>query len=172
MISSSLGRSANTWLIDYQPIIEQSLADLAAWVEEGVAPAATAYTYHDGKVTLPATAGDRGGIQPVVTVTANGVACARAGVGETVNLEVHAEVPEGAGTIIAVQWDFDGSGAFAKAHDEVDGSTREVKLSTTHSYDAPGTYFVTALVHSHRDGDVAATARRIPNLDQVRVVVS
>jgi hypothetical protein len=167
-----LGRSANTWLIDYQPIIEQSLADLAAWVEEGVAPASTAYTYRDGKVTLPATAGDRGGIQPVVAVTANGVACAQVGVGETVNLEVHAEVPEGAGTIIAVQWDFDGSGTFGKAHDEVDGSTREVKLSTTHSYDAPGTYFATALVHSHRDGDVAATARRIPNLDQVRVVVS
>jgi hypothetical protein len=171
MISSSLGRSANTWLIDYQPIIEQSLLDLATWVEGGPAPAPTSYTYHDGKVTLPTTAGERGGIQPVVTVTANGSTCVHAGVGEAVHLEVHAEVPDGAGTIVGVQWDFDGSGAFPFAHDEIDGSAREVKLSTSHSFDASGTYFVTALVHSHREGDVAATTRRIPNLGQVRVVV-
>jgi len=172
MISSSLGRSANTWLVDYQPIIEQSLLDLTTWAESGVAPAATAYSYHDGKVTLPSTAAERGGIQPVVTVTANGATYVHAAVGEAVHLEAHAEVPEGAGTIIAVQWDFDGLGAFPFAHEEIDGSAREVKVSTSHSYDAPGTYFVTALVHSHRDGDVAATARRIPNLGQVRVVVA
>ncbi len=71
-----------------------------------------------------------------------------------------------------MQWDFDGSGTFGYAHNDVDGSAREVKLSTTQSYDAPGTYFVTALVHSHRDGDASATSRRIPNLGQVRVVVS
>jgi hypothetical protein len=47
-----------------------------------------------------------------------------------------------------------------------------VKLSTAHSYDKPGTYFVTALVHSHRDGEVGATSRRIPNLAQLRVVVT
>ena len=172
MISPSLGRAANTWLIDYAPIIEQSLADLTEWVEQGVAPASTSYTYRDGKVTLPASAAERGGIQPVVAASANGATCAQVKAGETVALEVRAEVPHGGGTIISAQWDFDGTGSFPFHHDEVDGSASEVKLSTTHTYDAPGTYFATALVHSHRDGDAAATSRRIPNLGQVRIVVT
>jgi hypothetical protein len=46
-----------------------------------------------------------------------------------------------------------------------------VSLTTTHTYDRPGDYFATALVHSNRDGDVKATFRRIPNLSQVRVAV-
>ena len=33
-------------------------------------------------------------------------------------------------------------------------------------------YFVTGRVHSHRDGDVNAKSCRIPNLAQVRVVVT
>jgi hypothetical protein len=172
MIGPSMGRAANTWLIDYQPIIEQSLLDLVRWVEDDVAPTGTSYQYHDGRVTLPETAAERGGIQPVVSVTANGVACAYAGVGESVSLGVHAEVPPGAGTIVSVEWDFDGSGSFGFAHPEVDGTAAEVKLGTSHTYDRPGTYFVTALVRSHRDGDVSATTRRIPNLAQARVVVT
>jgi hypothetical protein len=172
MISTSLGRAANTWLIDYAPIIEQSLADLVAWVEDGAVPASTSYAYDDGKVVLPATAAERGGIQPVVTATANDADRAHVKVGEAVHLAVHTEVPEGAGTIIAVQWDFDGSGTFPFSHDEIDGSTREAKLSTTHVYDEPGTHFATALVHSHREGGVSATSRRVPNLSQVRIVVS
>jgi hypothetical protein len=39
-------------------------------------------------------------------------------------------------------------------------------------YERPGTYFVTALVHSHREGDIAAVNRRIPNLAQARIVVT
>jgi hypothetical protein len=163
-------RAGNTWLVDPQPIIEQSLADLIAWVEQGVEPVATAYTYADGKVTLPATAAERGGIQPVVTVSAGGGACADIRVGEEVTLEVRAQVPPGAGTIVSVEWDFDGSGTYPYSH-EVDGSAAELTLTTTHAYERPGTYFVTAQVQSHRDGDVAAQTRRITNVAQARVVV-
>jgi hypothetical protein len=172
MISPSLGRAANTWLIDYQPIIEQSLADLVDWVERGIEPAPTAYRYVDGKVILPDTAGERGGIQAVVSVSANGVSGAQVRVGEAVSLEVRAELPANVGTIVGVQWDFDGSGTYGFRHDDIDGSASDIKLSTTHSYDRPGTYFATALVHSHRDGDVGATSRRIPNLAQARIVVT
>ena len=166
------GRAANTWLIDYLPVIEQSLLDLVNWVEHEIEPASTAYTYHDGKVSLPSTAAERGGIQPVVAATANGSRRADVRVGETVMLEVHAAAPPGAGAIVGVQWDFDGSGSFPFRHGEVDGSAAELKLSTTHAYEKPGTYFATALVHSHRDGDAGATFRRIPNLAQVRIVVT
>jgi hypothetical protein len=44
-------------------------------------------------------------------------------------------------------------------------------VRTTHAFDRPGTYFVTAMVESHRQGDVHATSRRIPNLAAARVVV-
>ena len=69
-----------------------------------------------------------------------------------VNLRVEAEVPPGAGSIVSVAWDFDGAGKYPFHHSEVDGSHELVSLTTTHTYDRPGTYFATAIVHSHRDG--------------------
>jgi hypothetical protein len=174
MLPTAYGRAASTWLIEYNPLIEQSLADLAAWVEDGIEPAGTTYTYdgREGRITLPATAAERGGIQPVVQVTANGGARADVKVGEAVTLEVVAETPPAGGTIIDIAWDFDGAGGFPEKVDGIDGSKPKVTATTTHTYDTPGTYYVTALVHSHRDGDVAATSRRLPNLAQARVVVA
>ncbi|KJE21854.1 PKD domain protein [Frankia torreyi] len=170
MAASVPGRANTTYLVDYQPIIEQSLADLIDWVENGVEPVDTEYDYRDGAIVLPATAKERRGIQPVVSVTANGGSRAEVAVGEAVTLSAHAETPPGAGTIIGLRWDFDGQGSFPRTED-LDGSQAEVTVTTTHAYDAPGTYFATALVESHRDGDVAATSRRIPNLASARIIV-
>jgi Tannase and feruloyl esterase/PKD domain len=169
-LPSAGGRSPSTWLVDYFPVIEQGLVDLIQWVEEGVAPPNTAFDYVDGRVHLRAGAQERGGIQPVVTVTANGAASTSAKVGEPVQLTVSAEVPPNAGTIIAVEWDLDGSGSYSFGHD-VDGSRTSLSLTTTHSYDRPGTYFATARVCSHREGKVGAAFRRIPNLASTRIVV-
>jgi hypothetical protein len=171
-VPSMPDRSSRTWLIDYRPVIEQCLVDLAEWVERGVEPAGTAYRYDGGRITLPATAAERGGIQPVVSVTANGGARAEVRVGETVTLEVQAEVPPGAGTVVAVRWDLDGRGRYPVNQAGVDGSSPAVRLSTTHVWETPGTYFATALVESHREGDVDAVARRVPNLASARVVVT
>jgi hypothetical protein len=135
-------------------------------------PAGTNFEYKDGKITLPPSAAERGGIQPVVRVRANGNARTEVRVAEPVKLEVHAEVPPAAGTIVSVVRDLDGSGTYPFRPDGIDGTATEVKLSMTHAYDRPDTYFATALVHSHRDGDVHATSRRIPNLAQARVVVT
>jgi hypothetical protein len=171
ILPSSPLRASSTWLVDYTPIIEQGLADLARWVEEDVPPAATTYTYADGQVRLPAEAAERGGVQPVVTVTAGGGSRIDVAVGTAVTFDVHAEAPEAGGTIISVHWDFDGRGKFPFRHDEVDGTKTEVRLTTTHTYEVPGTYFATALVASHRDGDVGAKVRRLQNLASARVVV-
>ncbi|MDO8363360.1 MAG: tannase/feruloyl esterase family alpha/beta hydrolase [Actinomycetota bacterium] len=171
MIPSSGSRATNTWLIDYGPVIEQTMVDLIDWVENGVEPAATNYEYVDGRVVLPETAADRGGIQPVVRLVANGGAKAEVGVGETVTLTVDAEMPPGAGSIISLEWDFDGKGSYPLKESGIDGSAAAVSRTITRSFDTPGTYFVTALAHGHRDGDVAATSRRLPNLAQARVVV-
>jgi len=171
MAASPRDRANNTWLVEYLPAIEQSLADLAAWVEDGVDPGNTSFEFVDGQIVLAPTATERGGIQPVVEVTANGAARADGvRVGEEVRLVLHAAVPPGAGTIIAIKWDFDGTGTYPQA-ESVDGRREEVTLSTTHVFDRPGTYFPTALVESHRDGQVDATSRRIPNLAAARVVV-
>jgi hypothetical protein len=170
MAASPPNRNNNTWLINYQPVIEQCLVDLAAWVEQGIEPPDTKFEYRDGAVILPTKAAERGGIQPVVAVTANGSTRAEIAAGESVKLQVHAEVPPGAGAIISVKWDFDGSGTYPETA-KVDGKSTAVTLSTTHRYDKAGTYFVTALVESHREGDLKAIARRIPNVASARVVV-
>jgi len=73
--------------------------------------------------------------------------------------------------VISISWDPSGSGAFAQKHDDVNGSATSETRATSHRFDTPGTYFVTALAECHREGDVAATSRHIPNLGQVRVVV-
>src|SRR3546814_9103533 len=116
------------------------------------------------------TAAERGGIQPVVSVTAGGSARLEAKVGEMVELEVRTEVPPGAGTIIAVEWDFDGQGKYPFGH-EVSGKDSALTLSTSHEFDQPGTYFPTARVVSHREGDLDAKLRRIENLASARVIV-
>jgi hypothetical protein len=171
ILPSDPKRATPTWLIDYMPAIEQSLVDLQAWCEEGVVPAPTAFSYADGKVTLPQTAAERGGIQAVVVVTADGAARADVAPGSTVTLSVTAETPAGAGTITGVEWDFEGAGTFELKQD-VDGTATSLTLSTTHTYDAPGTYFATARVTSHREGLVGATSRGITNVASARIVVA
>jgi len=120
-LPNSSRRATATWLIDYFPVIEQGLADLIQWVEDGVAPPATAFEYVDGRVKLPTSATERGGVQPVVAVSANGEIRAEVKAGEPVRLDVIAEVPPNAGTIISAEWDFDGWGSFP-FHHELDGS--------------------------------------------------
>lgn len=169
-LPSSPTRATGTWLVDYFPIIEQGLADLIRWVEDGQPPAATTYSFVDGQIRLPNSAVERGGVQPVVSVNADGHTRVAVPVGQPVTLEVHAEVPPNAGTIVAVEWDLDGSGTFPVRH-EVEGRDTSVKLSTTHAYDRPGTWFATARVYSQREGDTGTPYRRLPNVASARVVV-
>jgi hypothetical protein len=170
-LPNSSRRATATWLIDYFPVIEQGLADLIQWVEEGVAPPSTTFEYVDGQVRLPASAAERAGVQPVVRVSANGGIRAEVKAGEPVQREVTAEVPPSAGTIVSAEWDFDGWGSFPFRHD-LDGSDTSIRLSTAHTYDAPGTYFATARVCSNREGKVDAEFRRLPNVASARIVVT
>jgi hypothetical protein len=170
-LPTSSKRATSTWLIDYMPIIEQSLVDLCDWAERGIVPAGTTYTFSDGKVTLPATASERGGIQPVASVMVNGSPRADVKVNTPVTLELDAAVPPAGGTIIAVEWSLDGSGEFT-AEPGINGQARSLKLSKIHRYAKPGVYFATARVTSHRDGDVSAQSRRLVNVASARIVVT
>jgi Tannase and feruloyl esterase len=172
MVPPEPRRVASTRLIDFRGITEQSLLDLVDWVEHGVEPLGTTYRYEGGQVTLPATAAARGGIQPVARATADGGARADVAAGDAVTLEVCTEVPPGAGSIIAVEWDFDGSGTYPYCHEGVEGTATELTVSVEHIYHEPGTYFATARVTAHRSGDVGATHCRIETIAQARVVVT
>jgi hypothetical protein len=165
--------AASSRLIDWKGNVEQCLHDLTAWVEEGVAPPKTSGTTMEpgGQLALAPTAAERGGIQPVVGAWADGGARAEVAVGEPVTLSMQAEVPPGAGTVIAVQWDIDGTGAYPYEDASIDGTQSKVTGSVEHTYTEPGTYFVTVRVTSHRNGELGATSRRIENLARARVIV-
>jgi hypothetical protein len=170
----SEGPSPLTRMIDWKGTIEQSLHDLVAWVERGEKPVGTTGTTltPGGPLSLAEKAAERGGIQPVVRARADGGARSDVAVGQPVLLEVTAEVPPGAGTVVDVLWDLDGTGAFPVRDPEVDGTQSVVTGSLHHAFAQPGTYFPCVKVVAHRDGDTTARSRRVENLARVRVVVT
>lgn len=158
-------------LIDYNGIIDQGLADLVAWVENDVAPARSNYEYRDGRLILSDEPSERGGIQPLVKASANGGLRAEVAVGEPVRLALSAAMPAGSGAIVSAEWDFDGTARYPFRHDDLDGQDATIERETNHSYDRAGTYFATARVSGHRDGDVNAKTCLLQNLARVRIVV-
>jgi hypothetical protein len=162
-----------TRAVSYTGVLQQALRDLSAWVEHGrVPPASSEYEIVDGQVVVPATAGERRSIQPVVTVTANGRDRAEVAVGEDVRFVADVDVPPGTGTIVTAEWDFEGAGDFPQPTEGLDGSARHLRLSTSYAFGEPGTYFPALRVASHREGDTSTDHARILNLGRVRVVVS
>jgi plastocyanin len=164
-----------TRTISYLGVLQQALRDLSAWVEKGrTPPATTSYTIEDGQVIIPATAAERKGIQPVVTVKANGGERAEVQVGKPVTFTAEIEVPPHTGTVVAAEWDFEGAGTFPVAgkFSPVDKTASRVTLSTTYTFSKPGTYFPTLRAVSQRQGDAQTPYARIQNLGRVRVAVT
>jgi hypothetical protein len=149
--------------------LQQGLRDLARWVEDGVRPTETRYSVVESQVSVPATAAERRGVQPVATLTANGGVKAEVAVGEPVRLVGAAEVPDGFGVVVSVEWDFDGKGRFEPQ--ALDQAQAQVSVSATHAYDKPGTYFPGLKVTAQREGDAKTPYARVENLARARVVV-
>jgi len=157
--------------ISYLGALHQALRDVSRWVEEGVAPPpSTSYAVVDGQVVVPTDAVQRRGIQPVVTLTANGGTVAEIASGHEVTLCATAQVPAITDAIVAVEWDFEGTGLFPFG--EPVRPAEKVVVERRHAFDDPGTYFPVVRVTSHRDGDVTSRYARVQNLARVRVVVS
>ncbi|MDR1624844.1 MAG: hypothetical protein LBS04_07720 [Tannerellaceae bacterium] len=166
----------STHVISYVGILQQALLDLSAWVEKGIAPAATTnYRIEDGQVAIPATADERKGIQPVVRATANGSKRVDIAAGETVTFKAVVDIPEKMGQLVLAEWDFDGSKTYAHTVDlsgaKVTADGEHVEFTTTCTFSEPGVYFPTVRVASQRNGDRETPYARILNLDRVRVVV-
>ena len=163
-----------TRTISYLGVLQQALRDLSDWVEKGVEPPTTTnYKIEDGQVIIPPTADERKGIQPVITLKANGGARADTKVGIPVTFTAVVEVPTHTGKVVAAEWDFEGEGTFpiAGKFKLVNKTGSIATLITTHNFTRPGTYFVTLRAVSQRQGDSKTPFAHIQNLDRVRVVV-
>jgi hypothetical protein len=159
-----------THTVSYLGVLQQALRDVSRWVEEGVAPPrSTSYEVVDGQVMVPADARQRRGIQPVVSLTVDGDVRADVAVGHVITFRATAQVPEGAGAIVTVEWDFDGADSFPIA--ESITVAEEVDVQRQLWFAEPGVYFPTVRVAAQRNGDRTSPYARVQNLARVRVVV-
>ena len=182
-----------TQVIDYTPILQQALMDVALWAEKGIEPSpSTTYTVQDTQVEIPAVATHRGGVQPSVSLTVKGQKRVETTVNQEVMIHVVANCPKGTGRIVRAELcvgeaanlnavgpkgnasilqmpeahyvDIDLSRAVYSA----DGT--QVEFDVPVKYSDVGTYFPTVRVASSRSGK-QDTFTQIQNLDRVRVVV-
>jgi hypothetical protein len=161
----------STHAVSYLGVLHQALRDLSRWVEQGVAPPeSTHYEVVDGQVVVPEGAPARRGIQPVVQLRVNGAARAEVESGEEIVLRATAEVPPNTGSIVAVEWDFDGTGTFTVA--ETFEPAPRIEVERRWSTASVGTHFPVVRVVAHREGDVTTPYARLQNLARARVVVS
>lgn len=164
------GVQRNTHVINYLGALHQALLDVSDWVERGIAPLPTThYQYHDGQIIVPDTAAERGGIQPVPVLLANGTVCAHVKAGETVTLTASAEAPAQAGSITALDFDY-GDGTQQQVFGEA-GMLHGNTASVTHVYQNPGVYFAAVRVQMQRSGDKDEQFTQVLNLARTRVIV-
>ena len=161
-----------TQVVSYLGALHQALRDLSAWVEKGTAPpASTNYKVVDGQVEVPASAVERRGIQPVVSLLANGASRAQAIAGEPVEFVARVELPPHTGAVTAAEWDFSGKGDYPVKAQLKNTRALHLTCKATHRFTTPGTHFVAFRATSQREGDADTPYARIENLARVRVVV-
>jgi hypothetical protein len=161
-----------THVISYQGILEQALRDLSAWVEKGVAPpASTNFTVKEGQVHVPPSAAARKGIQPVVDLKVNGGVRTEVAAGQPVTFTATIETPPGTGSVVAADWDLEGTGEYPTAERLSSHKSAKVTVTASHAYTRPGVYFAAIRATSQRQGDAETPYARVQNLGRVRVVV-
>ena len=171
-LASDVFPARRTRIVSYLGVLQQALRDVAAWVELGIAPpASTGHRYVDGQVRVPADAAARRGPQAVVRATANGAERTEVAAGQPVRFQADVEVPEGAGGVVGVEWDFEGTGEYPQAEDDLDPSLARYTSVVTHTFTTPGTYFPAVRVTNQRSVDAGTPHCRIFNLGRVRVIV-
>jgi hypothetical protein len=164
--------SLETHAVAYSGTVQYALRELSAWVEQGTVPPPTSeYLVQDGQVRVPASAGERRGVQPVVHLTVNGGDRAEVEVGEAVSFIAAIGVPPAPGNVVSAKWDFEGSGTYSDAADLGDPTSDDIRVTATYAFKKPGTYFPALRVASQRERNSGTPFARSLNLDRVRVVV-
>ena len=164
-------KDAATRVVTYLPVLQQALRDVSAWVEKGTRPPAnTSYRVADGQIVVPATAAARHGVQPVVTIAANGGARAEVSVGQPVRFTGTITAPPDTGLVVKAEWDFDGKGDYPVSS-AVSGKAPTALVRTTFTFSKPGTYFAVLRGYSQRRDAAGTPFAQIRNLARARVVV-
>ncbi len=168
----------NNVITNYLGALRQALLDLSDWVERGIEPPmSTNYSYANGQVYLPETAKERRGVQPVVSLSANGQECLHIKAGQTVRFLGKAQLPEGAGEITFVDFDFEehqeypAVNLFATPGTFVSEDETGVVYAAEHIYDQPGTYFASVRVKAERHGDKTDPFTQVKNIARARIIV-
>lgn len=157
-----------TFLVDWYGNVEQALRDVAAWAEDGVTPPeSTAYDIVDGQVVVPEAADARGGVQPLVDLTAGGSDSVTVRVGQSLDLVAQTDTPESAGEVVSAEWDLDGDGQYTDPGTE----TGNGAFAATGVWTEPGEYLAAVRVASERSGDASAQHGLARNIDRIRVIV-
>ncbi|MHA2356336.1 MAG: hypothetical protein ACXADC_14260, partial [Candidatus Thorarchaeota archaeon] len=120
---------------------------------------------------VPPTAADRKGVQPLVTVEVKGRVRADVKAGKKVKFSAVIEAPPDAGSIVGVEWDFEGEGDFPVVQKLKDTKSKRVKVKTDYTFSEGGTYFPALRATLHRQGDPQTPHARVQNIGRVRVVV-
>jgi len=155
----------------YFGVLHQALLDLSDWVERGIPPKkSTGYRIDDGQVTIPPRAIDRGGIQPVVALSACGSEAAYIPKGGSVTLEASIEVPPGAGSITGIEWSLEGEADFPFMSDSVTDTDAGVIAGINHVYNQNGVFFPVVKVSINRGGDADDPFTQVKNLGRARIV--
>ena len=151
-------------------IFQQSMQDLMAWAEKGIAPPpSTRYSINNGQVIPAENAADRHGLQPVMNLSVNGGARAVVGVNQPVNLVAKLEMPPRTGQIVQYTWTIAGTADPATV---IDKPPPLVEVNRSITFPAPGTYVVRLTVNGQRDGLVAPSNQTLlQNFKEIRVVV-
>jgi len=79
--------------------------------------------------------------------------------------------PPAAGVVVSAEWDYDGSGTYADVEDFTHGPSVQ-RLMRMHTFDEPGTWFVTMRAESRRADAAGSPFGKAANLARVRVVVT
>ncbi len=150
-------------------VFQQSIQDMMAWAEKGIAPPpSTAYTIRNGQVIPAPEAADRRGLQPVMSLAANGASRVTVGVGQPVTFAAKLEMPPRTGQIVQYKWTIDGKddASTVVTPQPLVNVTRQI------SFDKPGSYLIRLTVNGQRDGLVNPPNETLmQNFKEVRVVV-
>lgn len=165
-----IGSFAARRVVRYDPYLWQALTDVANWVENGTEPPQSSqYTVDNAQIAVPNDPATRGGIQPVVTLTANSLKRVQVAAGQLVTFSAVAAVVPGTGSLVRLEWDFEGTGVYTTSDMTV--AAQSLNVSSSHTYNSKGTYYAAVRVASNRDAKLNEEYVLNYNLDRVRVVV-
>ena len=171
----------NNMVTNYMGALRQALLDLSDWVERGKEPlSTTVYQYQEGQIIPAESIRDRKGIQPKVTLLVNEGRCDHIKAGETVKFTTKVEVPEGAGEVTAIDYDFEDKWTFPAENvypvqgdfeRTADGEIRGAVSYTIYTFERPGTYFVSVRAKVNRYGNAEDIFTQVKNIARARVIV-